>query len=144
MVTSPPADRFVVPAPQLGAAPARSVWLGDTPQELGRAPTDGEPAAALNVPEAEVLRARRADLVGDMLGQDDPGLDHTTDIESVAAHVDDLPEREQRILMLTFYGNLTQDQIGDRLGTSQMHVSRLLTRALTYLRLQLTTDPARP
>ena len=40
--------------------------------------------------------------------------------------------------MLRFYGNLTQDQIGARLGISQMHVSRLLERALTYLRTQIT------
>ena len=40
--------------------------------------------------------------------------------------------------MLRFYGNLTQEQIGHRLGISQMHVSRLLERALTYLRTQIT------
>jgi RNA polymerase sigma-B factor len=40
--------------------------------------------------------------------------------------------------MLRFYGNLTQEQIGDRLGISQMHVARLLERALTYLRTQIT------
>lgn len=40
--------------------------------------------------------------------------------------------------MLRFYGNLTQDQIGDRLGISKMHVSRLLDRALAYLRAQIT------
>ena len=40
--------------------------------------------------------------------------------------------------MLRFYGNLTQEQIGDRLGISQMHVSRLLERALAYLRAQIT------
>jgi len=80
-------------------------------------------------------------LLADMLAEDDNAVEHATDIEAVNAHLDQLPEREQRILMLRFYGNLTQDQIGDRLGISQMHVSRLLTRALTYLRDQLTTDP---
>jgi RNA polymerase sigma-B factor len=55
--------------------------------------------------------------------------------------LDDLPEREQRILNLRFYGNLTQAEIGQRLGISQMHVSRLLTRALAYLRHQLTGEP---
>jgi RNA polymerase sigma-B factor len=44
-------------------------------------------------------------------------------------------------LNLRFYGNLTQAEIGQRLGISQMHVSRLLTRALTYLRDQLTGEP---
>jgi RNA polymerase sigma-B factor len=56
--------------------------------------------------------------------------------------LDELPEREQRILMLRFDGNLTQDRIGHRLGMSQMHVSRLLARALSYLRAKVT-DPER-
>jgi RNA polymerase sigma factor (sigma-70 family) len=47
-------------------------------------------------------------------------------------------ERQQRILILRFYRNLTQEQIGDRLRISQMHVSRLLERALAYLRTQIT------
>ncbi|MGW4467398.1 sigma-70 family RNA polymerase sigma factor, partial [Micromonospora sp. NPDC004704] len=46
--------------------------------------------------------------------------------------------REQKILTLRFYGNLTQSQIADQIGVSQMHVSRLLTRALTKLRGQLS------
>ncbi|WP_344572665.1 sigma-70 family RNA polymerase sigma factor, partial [Winogradskya humida] len=48
-----------------------------------------------------------------------------------------LDEREQKILTLRYYGNLTQSQIADRLGISQMHVSRLLTKALAKLRTQL-------
>jgi RNA polymerase sigma-B factor len=62
-------------------------------------------------------------------------------MEAVHAHLEDLPEREQRILILRFYGNLTQAEIGQRLGISQMHVSRLLTRALAYLRDKLTSEP---
>ena len=55
-------------------------------------------------------------------------------MESVNAHWEELPEREQRILVMRFYGNLTQTEIGERLGISQMHVSRLLAHALAYLR----------
>jgi RNA polymerase sigma-B factor len=62
--------------------------------------------------------------------------------DAVHSHLDELPEREQRILMLRFYGNLTQEQIAQRLGISQMHVSRLLAHALTYLRTQIN-DPGR-
>jgi RNA polymerase sigma-B factor len=132
----------------------------DLTGRLSRAPHDSELAAKLGVPEADVLEARRAHLafsaysldaplsdghdpalLGDMLGDDDQAITHATDIESVTAHLDELPQREQRILMLRFYGNLTQEQIADRLGISQMHVSRLLTHALAYLRHQLTTDP---
>ena len=133
----------------------------DMTQQLGRAPHDGELARALDVTETDVLQARQAHLVfttysldaplsdhddpallADIMGEDDQAVAHAVDIEAVNTHLGELPEREQRILMLRFYGNLTQDQIGDRLGISQMHVSRLLTRALAYLRDQLTTDPA--
>jgi RNA polymerase sigma-B factor len=133
----------------------------DLTQQLGRVPDDGELARKLNVSEADVLEARSAHLaftthsldaplsygdepgvLADVLGEEDQAVAHAIDIESVHAHMDELPEREQRILMMRFYGNLSQDQIGDRLGISQMHVSRLLNRALTYLRHRLTTDPA--
>ncbi len=128
-------------------------------QRLGRPPRDSELARELGATEHDVLQARQADLVftsysldapladsedpalfGDMLGEHDPAIDHITDIESVHGHMDELPPREQRILMMRFYGNLTQNEIGDRLGISQMHVSRLLTRALSYLRGQLTEN----
>jgi RNA polymerase sigma-B factor len=125
-------------------------------QQLGRAPDDRELARHLSVTEDDVLQARKArqaftacsldaslsygddpGLLADVLGEDDPAVAHATDIEAVRAHLDELPERDQRILMLRFCGNLTQEQIGDRLGISQMHVSRLLDRALSYLRAQL-------
>jgi RNA polymerase sigma-B factor len=128
-------------------------------QQLGRPPTDADLAHHLGVTDDEVRQARQAHLaftafsldaplssrddpglLGDILGEDDPAIAHAVDIEAVHAHLDDLPEREQRILMLRFYGNLTQEQIGDRLGISQMHVSRLLDRALTYLRTQITSQ----
>jgi RNA polymerase sigma-B factor len=126
-------------------------------QQLGRVPDDSELARHLGVTEDEVLEARQAYLafttysldvplsgrddpvvLADILGEDDPAVTHTVDMEAVQTHLDELPERQQRILILRFYGNLTQKQIGDRLGISQMHVSRLLERALTYLRDQIT------
>jgi RNA polymerase sigma-B factor len=126
-------------------------------QQLGRAPTDTELAERLSVTEDDVMEARQADLVfstysldaplsdredpallSDLLGEDDQAVEHTIDMESVNAHWAELPEREQRILVMRFYGNLTQTEIGDRLGISQMHVSRLLSRALAHLRNQLT------
>ena len=118
-------------------------------QQLGRAPAEGELAERLGVSQDDMQEALQADLVfstysldaplsdrddpallADMLGDDDPGVTHTIDMESVNTHWDELPEREQRILVMRFYGNLTQTEIGDRLGISQMHVSRLLARAL--------------
>ena len=125
--------------------------------QFGRIPTDAELAERLSVSEDDIGEARQADLVfstysldaplsdredpsllADVLGEDDPGVEHTLDMTALDAHWEELPEREQRILVLRFYGNLTQTEIGDRLGISQMHVSRLLTRALAHLRDQLT------
>jgi RNA polymerase sigma-B factor len=128
----------------------------DLTQQLGRVPTEDELAERLGVSAEDMREARQADLMfssysldaplsdredpallADLLGDDDPGVMHAIDMESVNAHWDELPEREQRILVMRFYGNLTQTEIGDRLGISQMHVSRLLTRALTHLKSKL-------
>ena len=51
-----------------------------------------------------------------------------------------LPERERAILLLRFFGGLTQTEIAAQVGISRMHVSRLLSRTLTQLRRQLITD----
>src|ERR1700682_1173917 len=72
-------------------------------------------------------------LLADMLGDDDPGVTHAIDMEAVNAHWEELPEREQRILVMRFYGNLTQTEIGERLRTSQMHGVRSPPRALGRL-----------
>ena len=129
-------------------------------QRLGHEPSDAELARYLGVTERELLEARRADVVfhvysldaplsdrddsselADVLGAEDPDVEHTVDMEAVTAHWKELPPREQRILLLRFYGNLTQAEIGERLGISQMHVSRLLARALGHLKSRLL-DPA--
>jgi RNA polymerase sigma-B factor len=47
-----------------------------------------------------------------------------------------LPSRERRIMELRFFEDLTQSEIADRIGISQMHVSRLLTRSLELLRAE--------
>jgi len=124
--------------------------------QLGRDPGDDELAQRLGVSDDDVLEARQADMVfsaysldaplsdredpallGDVLGGEDAQVEHTIEMEAVATHWSELPEREQRILVMRFYGNLTQAEIGERLGISQMHVSRLLSRALTHLRSRL-------
>jgi RNA polymerase sigma-B factor len=75
--------------------------------------------------------------LGDLLGGDDAGFQQAIDMEAVERHWDELPRREQRILIMRFYGNLTQEDIARRLGISQMHVSRLQARALAQLRERL-------
>jgi RNA polymerase sigma-B factor len=127
---------------------------------LNRAPTDEELIARLGCSTDDLLEARQADMVfsaysldaplsdrddpaqlGDVLGDEDADVEHAIDMEAVSTHWDELPEREQRILVMRFYGNLTQAEIGARLGISQMHVSRLLSRALTHLRSRLLDTP---
>jgi RNA polymerase sigma-B factor len=127
---------------------------------LGRRPSDQELRERLGVTADELSEARQADLVfstysldaplsdredpaqlGDVLGDEDEGVEHAIDMEAVTTHWNELPEREQRILVMRFYGNLTQSEIGDQLGISQMHVSRLLARALGHLRERLLDAP---
>jgi len=57
---------------------------------------------------------------------------------SLGPALDSLGEREQKIVILRFFGNLTQTQIAERVGISQMHVSRLLAKSLAILRGKLT------
>jgi RNA polymerase sigma-B factor len=131
-------------------------------QQLSRTPSDAELAVYLGVPEAEVTEAQLASQVlqvasldapmptdrsegaslADFVGGDDPLLEHALDIDAVWHHCAELPDREQRMLMMRFYGNMTQAQIGEELGMSQMHVSRLLNHALSYLRDRITRDEA--
>jgi RNA polymerase sigma-B factor len=130
---------------------------GELTAELGRLPSDSELAAHVGVSEEDVRAARQADRafraasldspvsdaggaasLAELLGGDDPQLEHVLDMEAVWAHWSELPEREQKLLLMRFYGNMTQAEIGQRLGISQMHVSRLLAEALSYLRQRLT------
>jgi RNA polymerase sigma-B factor len=126
---------------------------GQLTQELGHSPADSELARHLSVSTADILEARLADLslhawsldapivagadsakLGELLGEEDPQVQHTLDMTAVAAHWNELPRRQQRILLMRFYGNMTQAEIGARLGISQMHLSRLMTQSLGYLR----------
>jgi RNA polymerase sigma-B factor len=125
-------------------------------QQLQRTPTDAELAPYLRVSVAEVRAARRADLgfsawsidapvseepeagsLADLLGAEDPQMEHAVDMAALSAHWSELPHRQQRILLLRFYGNMTQAEIGQQVGLSQMHVSRLITQSLSYLRARM-------
>ncbi|WP_229789819.1 SigB/SigF/SigG family RNA polymerase sigma factor [Pilimelia terevasa] len=125
-------------------------------QQLGRSPTVGDLARHLRVGEEEVLEgleaARayhavslsapasdggRATEIGELLGGEDGEFEVTELRLALGPALASLDRREQRILVLRFYGRLTQSQIAARIGVSQMHVSRLLARALTRLRGQL-------
>lgn len=126
-------------------------------QELERRPEPAELAASLDMTEEEVIEAldarnayssnsieKPAESTGvtmrERLEEDDLRLLMTDDRIVVGEAVAKLPERQQRILELRFNEDLTQTEIADEIGISQMHVSRLLSRALDTLR-QTIGDP---
>ena len=133
--------------------------IGDPAQREGRAPTVAEIAAHLQMSEEEVLEGLEsanaystvsldapdsgdddAPAVAESLGMLDDALEGVEYRESLKPLLEQLPPREKRILLLRFFGNMTQSQIASELGISQMHVSRLLARTLTQLRAGLTAD----
>jgi RNA polymerase sigma-B factor len=74
--------------------------------------------------------------LAETLGRAEPAFDRVVEREAVRDGLRELPDREKRILYLRFFRNMTQHQIADRIGISQMHVSRLLTRTCSNLREQ--------
>jgi RNA polymerase sigma-B factor len=134
---------------QLGTATA------DMAQRLGRAPTPSELAAELDLDREEVVEALIAgsgyntlsiDSGGgdddtppltETLGSHDANLDRIENHEALRPLLDALPERERTVVVLRFFESLTQSQIAERVGISQMHVSRLLARTLARLRDEL-------
>jgi RNA polymerase sigma-B factor len=133
--------------------------IGDLAQKEGRAPTVAEIAAHLQMTEEEVLEGLEsanaystvsldapdsgdddAPAVAESLGMLDEALEGVEYRESLKPLLEQLPSREKRILLLRFFGNMTQSQIASELGISQMHVSRLLARTLAQLRDGLTAE----
>jgi RNA polymerase sigma-B factor len=125
-------------------------------QELGRTPTESDMARHLGVSGDDLRQARRAELafwpysldvplagqpgviiLADVLGEEDPRMEHMLGMQAVVTHWGELPPREQEILLMDFRGGMTQTEIGQRLRISQMHVSRLRARALGHLRSRL-------
>ncbi|WP_199433294.1 SigB/SigF/SigG family RNA polymerase sigma factor [Qaidamihabitans albus] len=135
---------------------ALSQTSGKLAQRLGRAPTPSELAAELDLTTEDVsdgLLAGNAYQsvsmdaaydeggtlpLAETVGEYDAELEHVDYHESLQPLLAGLPERERRVLMLRFFGNMTQTQIAERVGISQMHVSRLLARTLSFLRSELT------
>jgi RNA polymerase sigma-B factor len=127
-------------------------------QKLGRAPTASELSRELEVPHEEIVEclvagdayqlesldaplgpdgSGKSRLVADAVGGIDPQIDHITDREAVRALVGALPRREREVLHMRFFESMTQTQIAERIGVSQMQVSRILASTLQCLRDQL-------
>jgi len=128
-------------------------------QKNGRAPTVAELATQLGISEEEVLEGLESanaysavsldapdtgdddsPAVADSLGTTDDSLEGVEYRESLKPLLEKLPPREKKILLLRFFGNMTQSQIAAELGISQMHVSRLLARTLAQLREGLLAE----
>jgi RNA polymerase sigma-B factor len=132
---------------------------GELSQRNGRAPTVAELAAHLQLSEDEILEGLESanaysavsldapdtgdddsPAVADSLGATDEALEGVEYRESLKPLLERLPPREKKILLLRFFGNMTQSQIAAELGISQMHVSRLLARTLAQLREGLLAE----
>lgn len=131
-------------------------------QALGRSPTPRELAEAIGCTVEEILEGIESSnaystlsldasddsddggaTLLDAIGVEDEGLEHVEIRESVKPLLDRLDPREKKILLLRFFKNMTQSQIAEEIGVSQMHVSRLLNRTLEQLRASLE-EPKEP
>jgi RNA polymerase sigma-B factor len=120
---------------------------------LGRAPTPAEIGQEIGATTEQVLEAREAagayravsldrprdddeegDGMAEMMGVEDPGFGLAEDAATVERLMSVLSEREREVLRLRFGEDLTQSEIGARVGVSQMHVSRLIRQAVARLR----------
>ncbi|WP_411070608.1 RNA polymerase sigma factor SigF [Streptomyces sp. cmx-4-25] len=129
---------------------------------LGRAPRVAELSMLMGLPEEEVVEAQIASngynstsldaainggdeedeaALADFIGGEDPALELFENFHTLAPLVVALDERDRLLLHLRFVEELTQAQIGERLGVSQMHVSRLLARSLNRLREGMFEQP---
>ena len=132
--------------------------VAELSQEIGRSPTVREIADKMRLSEEEVLEGLDtsnayavvsldapaggddAPTVSEHIGTEDESLEALEYRAALGPIIAQLPERERRILYLRFFRGMTQSQIAERLGISQMHVSRLLNRTLGLLRDRLLSD----
>jgi RNA polymerase sigma-B factor len=138
---------------------AISAATGELSQRLCRAPTPSELARHLDIPQEEVFEGLEAtnayhcasldDLLlddadamslGDAIGSDDTELASVENREALQPLLRRLPERERTIVVLRFFGGMTQTQVAECVGISQMHVSRLLAKTLAQLRGTLVNE----
>ena len=123
-------------------------------QELGHPPSAAEIAHRLELSADEVAEAYEAGAahhaasldvptamsdgdgasLGDLIGDDDPGFELVVNREALKPLLAELSPRDKRILLMRFFRNMSQVQIAEELGVSQMQVSRLLSRILGGLR----------
>lgn len=135
-----------------------SATTAELTQRLGRSPTARELAEAIGCSVEEIVEGLESSnaystlsldatddnsdggagqSMLDAIGMDDESLEQVEIRESVKPLLEQLPPREKKILLLRFFKNMTQSQIAEEIGVSQMHVSRLLAKTLEQLRESL-------
>ncbi|MEY9892863.1 RNA polymerase sigma-B factor [Catenulispora sp. MAP5-51] len=132
--------------------------------QLGTVPRAEDVARFLDLPLEEIVEAYEAvaaynttslDMpvlhpegdsatLGELMGHEDPGIDRVVDREALKPLLERLTAREKRILLMRFFRNMSQSEIGAELGVSQMQVSRLLAQILGRLRQRLEADGPGP
>jgi RNA polymerase sigma-B factor len=146
---------IAVPRPIKDLSLSVSKQLDALSSELGRSPTVSELAQAVDAEEEDVLeamlasRAQSADSLSALssdeadpdliaaLGHNDAGFRTVEDRALLARGIQALEPRERRIVELRFFDELSQAQIAERIGISQMHVSRLLRASLEKMRTSI-------
>ena len=139
--------------------------VGDLTRELGRQPSVDEVARAVDVTGEEVLEAMQAagayrsasldaprasvdedagDTLGDAMGITEDGYERAEQRALLQSLMDGLTMREREVVRLRFDEDLTQAEIGERIGVSQMQVSRVLRQAITRLRLIARVEDEEP
>jgi RNA polymerase sigma-B factor len=131
---------------------------GELAQRLGRAPTASELSRELGVSREEIVEclvageayqldsldapigssdSGKGRFIADEVGSVDPEIDGIANRESMRVLVEALPQRERDVLFMRFFESMTQSQIAQRMGCSQMQISRILANTLQNLREQL-------
>jgi RNA polymerase sigma-B factor len=130
----------------------------ELPAKLGHAPTVREIAQRIEASEEEVLEAMHAAQghhavsldaastigdgdeptpLGDRIGEEDPSFNTVEYGAAIAPVLEEISERDRRVLHLRFVEDMTQSEIAERVGVSQMHVSRILRAAVDKLRREV-------
>ncbi|MGW8484910.1 SigB/SigF/SigG family RNA polymerase sigma factor [Streptomyces sp. NPDC055886] len=119
---------------------AKHLDLGEDEVIEGLIASNGYTAGSLDLPIGVEQNSRETVTYGDVKGDVDPALELVEDLHALAPLLEELDDRDREIVSLRFGREMTQAQIGEHLGLSQMHVSRLLSRLLARLRKEMLSE----
>jgi RNA polymerase sigma-B factor len=127
---------------RLTAKLSRSPTIAEIAEELGTTPEEVLEALEVGSAYATVSLSSGGGTEDDLdpletIGEEDEGFDRSEDRAALAPALDSLPDREREILRMRFEEGLPQTQIAERVGLSQMHVSRLIRKSLAAMRDEL-------